>query len=255
LNTADLGAPPGEADAPAANNIARDIIVGRGSSVWRRLEAAGLQQRLAACGRPLLTLRHTELSEFAFAAGDRVWIFARAADLIGDLALQAKVGAAGVAQWVLIGSTAAPASRLVPCWRYPRAKASAEAAALNWANARVLTLGLVVADPSQLPGGRQAATLVDDLADFIVAPHWPASGGMPPGWSPQPRRHHLVRVVERPFRNRLEALTFALYRRVLLAAGRRACLLRPLDAVLRLAGCRWYGYVCLSNHLWCSTNS
>lgn len=255
MTTADRAAAPHDPVADAAGPVvAREVVVGRGSAVWRALAAAGLPQRLAAAGRPLVALGHAELPGFAFAPDDRVWVFARAPTVAGDQALLARIGGSGVAQWVLLGSTAAPVAARVPCWHYPRAKAAAEAAALAWPAARVLTLGLVVADPAALPGGRHAATLLADLADFIAAPRWPAAGGMPPGQPPQPRRHHLVRVVERPFRHRAEALAFAAYRRLLFALGRFGCGLRPLDALLRLAGCRWYGYVCWSNRLWCSTS-
>ena len=129
-------------------------------------------------------------------------------------------------------------------YAYPRAKKLAEDEAIRLPMGKVVVLGLVVQDESALPGGCNAATTIADIARFMLAPDWPDAHG---------RRKALLRQVNRPFRHAPEAALYRLYGVLMRAAGRRPCLLRPLDLLLRLLGMRWYGYTYLSNQLWTRT--
>jgi hypothetical protein len=60
----------------------------------------------------------------------------------------------------------------------------------------------------------------------------------------------LFDIVSRAFSGTTEAAIHRAYGLLLRACGAWPCLLRPLDALLRALGIRWYGYVYLSNRLW-----
>ena len=113
-----------------------------------------------------------------------------------------------------------------------------------WRLTLFLRLGIVHKEESELPGGQNLATSERQIAEFLLRPHFPSTtDGL----------INLFDLVDRPFRNSLEARLHRVYGTTLWAVRRFPCVLRPLDMVLRALGIRWYGYVQLSNHLWIST--
>jgi len=223
----------------------RDVFVGRHSSVWRALAAHPLLAQRQA-NRQVLAIGHRELGEFAFERGDRVWLLSYSRRAAQNRAMLAQLQGAGVAELIYVSSSSTIVCTMTRCYAYPRLKQQAELEALALPNARVLTLGQVVAQAPQLPAGASMATLVDELAAFVIQPDWPEQGG---------RRKRLMRLVQRPFATNIEAGAYRGYGWLMWAVGRWPCLLRPLDALLRALGWRWYGYVFLSNRLWTATIS
>ena len=127
------------------------------------------------------------------------------------------------------------------CYGYPRVKLAAERYASRFASARILTLGLVYEDPSQLPAGENAATSIKELAEFIAKPCWSSQVN---------GRSALMRQVDRPFSGMVELVCHKIYGSLINAMGPYPCFLRPLDALLKVLGFRWYGYTYLSNQQW-----
>lgn len=219
----------------------REVVLGRGSTVWRRLAAAP-----AVAARIGAAIGHAELAGFAFTPADRVWVLAYSRVPAENRAMLERLREAGVAEIVYVSSASTIVSRRTRCYEYPRVKQQAEDEALALPNARVLTIGLMHGDDAELPAGRNIATHYDELAAFLLAPDWPDEGG---------RRKRLFRVVQRPFRNAAEQVLARAYGAALDATGSHPCLLRPVDLLLRILGMRWYGYTFLSNRLWTSTTS
>lgn len=223
------------------NAAVRDVVLGRGSTVWRRLATnPALAARIGAA------IGHRELAGFAFTPADRVWVLAYSRLPSENSALLARLRDAGVREIVYVSSASTIVSRRTRCYEYPRVKQLAEDEALALPNAKVLTIGLVHDDAGELPGGANIATRYDDLAAFMLTPDWPDDGG---------RRKRLFRVERRPFRSGVERALARAYGAALDACGPHPCLLRPFDLLLRLLGMRWYGYTFLSNRLWISTTS
>lgn len=219
----------------------REVVLGRGSTVWRRLSAEP-----AIAAHFDAAIGHAELTGFAFTPADRVWVLAYSRVPAENRAMLERLREAGVREIVYVSSASTIVSRRTRCYEYPRVKQQAEDDALALPNARVLTIGLMHGDAAELPAGRNIATHYDELAAYLLAPDWPDEGG---------RRKRLFRVVQRPFRNPAEQALACAYGAALDATGSHPCLLRPADLLLRTLGMRWYGYTFLSNRLWISTTS
>lgn len=220
---------------------AREIVLGSGSRVWKALAA-----QPAVAGWAAAAIGHAEINAFKFSAGDRVWILSYSRREGENLAMLARLQAAGVRELVYVSSASTIVDTTTACYDYPRVKRAAERAALALPQGRVLTLGLVYTHPSELPSGANIATSIEALSQFMTARSWPASAA---------RTRQLFDIVERPFAGTLESRLFEVYGVLLTLAGRHPCLLRPLDLVLRALGMRWYGYTYLSNRLWISKMS
>lgn len=214
----------------------RDVVLGHSARIWQDIaKEPGIAEAFQH------TLGHADLARFRFTPDDRVWVLAYARSVQDNERMLRRLQDAGVREVVYITSSSTIIGDTTDCYEYPRVKRQAETVALSLPQGRVLVLGLVVAHESELPAGRNAATLIADIARFMLSPQWPAG--------PE-RRKVLLRLVERPFASQGERFAHTLYGRLLLACGRHPCLLRPLDLVLRALGVRWYGYTYLSNLLW-----
>lgn len=217
----------------------RNVVVGGSSRVWKTLSSRPALNRWIAIG-------HVDLPRFGFTPLDRVWVLSYSRDPRDNSEMLARLGSAGVREIVYVSSSSAIVARSTDCYTYPRAKLRAEVRALELPNAKVLTIGLMHEKVGELPAGSSVGTSFDELADFMAAPAWPDDGG---------RRKLLLRVITNPFAGGFERAVFRLYGALVSAAGGHPCLLRPVDALLRLMGMRWYGYTFLSNRLWISTIS
>ncbi len=234
--TQEARAEPPEPGAP----LHRHIIVGRNSTVWNRLKSdARLSQN------SIVAISHSELSAFRFEPSDQVWVFSYSRNGAENLALLSILKNAAVERIVYISSSSVRVMTHTDCYEYPRVKQSAELAALAIPNARVLTLGLVYGEESELPGGTHIGTSLTDIVSFFNHPVWPA----------QEKSVRLFKMVTRPFGSRAEKFAYQLYGWALQGLGRYPCILRPVDLLLRALGVRWYGYTYLSTRLWTSTIS
>jgi hypothetical protein len=175
-----------------------------------------------------------------------VWVFSYSNQSAENALLLNYLKQAGVAEVVYVSSSSTIVCNLTACYKYPRIKHHAELQTLNLPNAKVLTIGLMFDELTQLPAGTNVATRFEELAEFIHAPSWPSARG---------RRNHLLRVVHRPFQHTWERWAYRGYGFLMQAVGCWPCVLRPVDFLLRALGARWYGYVYLSNKLWISTIS
>ena len=209
--------------APAA----REIVLGRSSAVWQRLARDPAMGSWVAAA-----IGHAELDRFAFTRADRVWVLSYSRLPAENLALLRRLASAGVAEIVYVSSASTIVSRVTQCYEYPRVKLQAEDAALALPNARVLTIGLMHDEPSELPSGANVATRYQELAAFMRSPAWPEADS---------RRKHLFGIVRRPYRHAVERWLAQAYGAALAAAGCRPCLLRPVDLLLRGLGMRWDG--------------
>lgn len=219
----------------------REVVLGRGSTVWRRLSTDP-----ALAGRGIVAIGHHELTGFAFTPNDRVWVLSYSRVPAENSAMLATLRDAGVAEIVYVSSASTIVGQRTRCYEYPRVKQQAEIEALAITNARVLTIGLMHDDPAELPAGDNIATRYETLAAFMCEPDWPEGDG---------RRKRLFEIDRRPFRSGFERSLASAYGAALDAAGAHPCLLRPFDLLLKLLGMRWYGYTFLSNRLWISTIS
>lgn len=217
-----------------AGTVLREVVVGRNSRLWQALSANPL-----LAGRFRIALSHTEVSGFRFQPGDRVWVFSYSGKPEQNSRLLDEIASRDVAELVYLASSSAIVGSMTACYRYPYVKYLAERHCLGLPRGRVLVIGQVYESEDELPAGLSAATSIQELAGFMAAPSWPASSA----------RVELFRMIERGFSGRFERLLFAIYDGMLGAAGSFPCVLRPVDAILRLAGFRWYGYVRLSNKL------
>jgi hypothetical protein len=232
---------PSSEDTQLPDSGRREVVLGKNSKVWRGLAA---DARIAA--RVGVAIGHSELSGFAFTANDRVWVFSYSRDENENAALLQRLGQAGVAEVVYVSSSSCRVASRTTCYEYPRVKQQAETQALALGAGKVLTIGLVYAEESELPAGDNVATSLAELGTFMLAPAWPDGQG---------RRKHLFRQVSRPFSGPLERVLYRGYGWAILSLKAYPCALRPIDLLLRTLRMRWYGYVYLSNRLWISTTS
>jgi hypothetical protein len=219
----------------------REVVVGRNSKIWR---VATRNAEVAS--RFTRAIGHADVERFGFTPEDRVWIFSYSRVPGENLRLLAQLQGAAVREVVYVSSASTIVTKLTRCYEYPRVKEHAENEARRRLGARVLTLGLVYAEFSELAAGANVATSQAMLEHFLLVPTWPEREGEPV---------RLFEVVHRPFSSQLEALLYRGYGALQWAVRGWPCILRPLDYVLRAAGIRWYGYIHLSNRLWISTTS
>jgi hypothetical protein len=224
-----------------ASTPRREVVLGRSSTVWQRLSA---EPQLAS--RVGAAIGHHDLASFEFSPGDRVWVLSYSRDPRENSAMLQRLHAAGVREIVYVSSASTIVAQRTRCYEYPRVKLQAEQEALALPEAKLLTIGLMHDSVDELPAGTNIATRHAELAAFMLQPDWPDGGG---------RGKRLFHVEQRPFGSAFERAACGLYSSLLMAAGSRPCLLRPLDLILRLLGWRWYGYTCLSNRLWTSKTS
>ncbi len=217
---------------------AREVVVGRHSRVWR----ACLSNSRVALRFPV-AIGHDEVSGFAFAATDRVWVFSYSRRPRDNSQLVSLLETARVREVVYVSTAATIVTRHTRCYQYPRVKQLAEDEARLRLDARILTLGMVYEAVEELPAGTNAATPQRRLEEFLLAPRWLADDG---------KRVLLFDLVSRPFRSAFEGWLFRAYGIVQSSVRAWPCVLRPVDLVLRACGFRWYGYVHLSNRLWIS---
>jgi hypothetical protein len=224
--------------AGRGNQPVREVVIGCHSKVWRRaVQNARVAQRFT------VAVGHNEVSRFHFTPDDRVWVFSYSRIPDENVRLLSTLQTAAVREVVYISSASTIVTTLTRCYEYPRVKQEAEQEAQRRLHARVLMLGLVYAQISELPAGATVATSQATLEQFLLDPKWPEGHG----------RVHLFGVVKRPFSGPLEALLYRGYGALQWAFRSWPCVLRPLDYLLRAAGVRWYGYIHLSNRLWIST--
>lgn len=219
----------------------REVVIGRNAKIWRAMGS-----RPAMTERFKICLSHAEIDEFSFSPNDRVWIFAYSRHPAENSKILHLLRDAGVQDVIYVSSASTIVNRQTECYQYPRVKQQAEEDARRLLDAQILTLGLVYENMYELPAGLNIATSHSQLAEFMLAPYWPHGEG---------NRMHLFSMVERPFDGHTEQILQRLYGVLLTCVSRWPCILRPIDAVLRTFGIRWYGYVYLSNRLWITTTS
>lgn len=215
---------------------AREIVVGRNSKVWQRLS-----RDPAVAARMDQAIGHHDLTSFAFTTTDRVWVLSYSRSPSQNAALLQRLNDASVREVIYVSSASSIVATKTRCYEYPSVKHQAEEAALLNPNARILTIGLMHDDPTELPSGTNIATSYKELAEFMVEPCWPDD---------QSRRKLLFHVERIPFDGAMDDWLFRLYGRLIAATGTMPCMLRPIDLMLRLMGIRWYGYTYLSNRAW-----
>jgi hypothetical protein len=230
------GAMGGEAAGPV-----REVVVGCNSKVWRAAaENSAVAQRFSRA------IGHRDVATFPFSRSDRVWVFSYSRVPEENSRLLAALRTATVREVVYVSSATTIVTRLTRCYGYPRVKQAAETEAREGLNARVLTLGIVVRHPEELPAGRNAATFQSWIEEFLLSPRWPEDAGT---------RMRLFQMVSVPFTRSWEVPLYRAYDWLQWRLRTWPCVLRPLDAMLRALGIRWYGYINLSNRLWTATTS
>lgn len=217
----------------------REVILGKSAKIWQQIA-----QRPGVAARFQHAVGHAGLASFAFTPHDRVWVLAYSRQPEDNTRMLRHLKQAGVAEIVYITSSSTIIAPLTRCYEYPRAKKQAEDEAFALPNGKVLTLGLVVEREDELPAGANAAVTIDEIAAFMLAPHWALDGG---------KRTHLLRIVHRPFGSSVERGLYRFYGGLMTMLRGQPCWLRPLDLVLRVLGMRWYGYTFMSNRLWTHT--
>jgi hypothetical protein len=221
--------------------VDREIVLGRNSKVWRELSS---DSRLR--DKNFIAISHAELANFSFKNKDRVWVFSYSRDEQENEALLGALKKSSIAEIVYVSSSSVKVVSKTNCYEYPRVKLKAEKSALENPVAKVLTIGLVFNQVSELPAGENIATSIDDLAGFMAAPFWPDNSQ---------RTKNLFKIVTTDFSSNFEKMAYRLYGKLIFITGSYPCVLRPIDLLLRGLKMRWYGYVYLSNQLWISTTS
>jgi len=226
--------------APLAHRMPfpRDIVVGRNSTVWRKLKV-----ELKSTHRTFLAIGHAQLNEFSFTPLDRVWVLSYSRQAKENAQLLQTLGNANVAEIVYLSSSSTIVSAWTDCYEYPRVKRKAAEVALTLPNARVVTVGLMYSNADELPSGVNIATSYSALAALMATPLLAAESA---------RQQTLFSIVERPFKSNAELVMFKIYTHLMTWCGRYPCLLRPVDLVLRALHMPWYGYTFIANKLWIS---
>ena len=214
----------------------RTVVVGRNSKVWNALSTSPHFDDITVC-----EIGHAQLEQFVFQPGDRVWIFAYSRSHAENLALFKKLSGHSSIDVAYISSASTNVTNITGCYTYPTAKLQAEDDVKRLCSARVVTIGLFYSALEELPGGRTAATSLNELAMFMKF-----------GNIKDKTVVNLFRMIDRPFRSEAERLVYNFYGKLMSAVGRFPCLLRPVDFLLRILNMRWYGYLYLSNRLWSS---
>jgi hypothetical protein len=218
----------------------REVVVGRNSKVWHRLSASkSIRDRFK------LAIGHRDVGRFIFTPADRVWIFSYSRSPSENAELLRNILDAGINEIVYVSSATTNVAAISRCYEYPRVKRMAECDVEKIGIARIVALGVVYGELSELPQGSTVVTSLLDLERFLLHPTWNDSD----------RRVNLFRLIEMPFAGRIESLIYTAYGSALWRLRKFPCLLRPIDVVLRAFGIKWYGYVYLSSRLWSSTIS
>ncbi len=223
--------------------IHRDIIIGRNAKVWQVMER---HLRKAAHSREIIAISHSDIAKFAFNKNDRIWVFAYSRKTEENEELLNCLANSATAEVIYISSASTIVNRQTRCYEYPRVKQQAEESAVRLLNARILSLGLVFDNTDELPAGKNAATSYTELVTFFLKPHWPDHNNA---------HINLFTIVEKPFQSTLEKWLYRIYGLMMRISYKWPCMLRPFDFALRALNIRWYGYVYLSNKLWCMTIS
>lgn len=187
-------------------------------------------------------LSHREIANYQFSASDEVWVLSFSRDENENSALLDAMARAG--RIIYFNSAAANIAPITRCYRYPTVKALAADYARHRHGATIVHLGFVYENVDELPAGITAAVNMRQLVDFFIR-------GMPA----EETDLELFEMIEHPYRHKAERWLHVAYDRLQRACGSYPCILRPLDVLLRAVGCKWYGYMNLSNRLWLTTIS
>lgn len=220
--------------------MGRNVVLGVNSAIWKRLA-----NHASLAKSPPIAIGHRDLRTFAFSPDDTVWVLSYSKLHQENIELLDYLAGLNLRAIVYLTSSSTIVTKVTRCFRYPLTKYLAETHARRFANAKIVTIGLVYMTETELPAGSNIATSYHELAQFISAAEWPAQGV----------DKRLFRIVERNFGSSVEKLLYRLYGSLQQLCGSQACLLRPFDLLLKLLGMRWYGYTYLSNRLWISTIS
>lgn len=215
-------------------NSTRLVVIGRNSKVWRTIS-----DRLPGA----VAIGHRDVVHFSFRPDDVVWIFSYSRNDADNEALFECLANSAAEQFIYVSTASANIADKVRCYAYPRAKRRAEGRAVAILRAHVIRLGLVYDRVAELPSGLQAQTSVGSI---VAAMEGSLAGG------PAVVEPRLFELDDRPFASRVERLAYIAYG-VMVSRLPLPCAARPVDAVLRSLGWRWYGYVYLSNRLWKTT--
>lgn len=190
-------------------------------------------------------LSHRDVDDFQFTEQDRIWVLSYSHKVEENNSLINKIMASNFYEVIYFSSATTNVAEITECYRYPYVKLQAEIMARRILDARIVTLGVIFEKPTDLPTGVSISTGLSQLANFMLNPIWPAD---------RDKKVLLFKRETREFRSRLERITYQIYGK-LITVLRWPCILRPIDLVLRSFGCRWYGYVYLSNRIWLTTTS
>jgi len=217
----------------------RNIIIGRNSKVWteiglRKNELSGIWEAIS----------HSDIKEFEFLEGDRIWILAYSMIAAENISMLDTLRSCDLNDFVYISSASTNVCDYTDCYRYPRLKREAANYAKKHLHAKILTIGLVVKDFEALPAGTTCATTVGLFFDFLNNYSSSHLGE---------NETFLFEMIERSFKTKFEENLYNLYGTMQNFSLSFPCLLRPIDLALKLMGYRWYGYLYMSNRLWNTT--
>lgn len=215
----------------------RLVVLGQNSKVWSLLKESPHLAEVA-----ITAIGHASLSKFTFLPGDTVWVFSYSRSIRENQLLLECLSRQQNIRVIYISSAATNVTSLTLCYQYPTIKLRAQEYAQRVCAAQIVNIGWFYSDKMELPAGRTAATSVDALALAMRSPD---------GLNGQ--HVNLFNIMDRPFRSHFEKGLYRLYGALINGCGRYPCLMRPIDLALRTAGMRWYGYLYLSNKLWCTT--
>lgn len=216
-------------------------VVGARSRLWRRIE-----DRYPDILKSVTPVGHADAASLAFNARDTVIIMSYAPSYAGNIALFDMLKARGAKNVIYLSTATANIADLIGCYRYPRIKRHAERDAVRILGARIVRIGLVYEEQDELPSGPIACTNLDTVRALLHGELLLADNTSPVA---------LYEVLIRSFGSDLEGRAYKVYSRIHQFCSPFPCLTRPFDALIRLAGWRWYGYLFLSNQLCASTTS
>lgn len=215
----------------------RLVVVGRNAQIWQ-----WLRERIAV---DVVELSHTELGTAEFTPADVVWIFSYSRKTDQNRSMFDTLARSNAKSIVYVSSATTNIAPDFRCYTYPAAKLAAENLAISILGARIVRLGVVYRSLDDLPNGYVATTSVGSLTEAMETTFKHGVDTVP---------RHLFEMVDRPFRSRAEHFAYRFYG-ALMALLPVPCMLRPLDALFRSIGWKWYGYLYLSNRKWSLTTS
>jgi hypothetical protein len=218
----------------------RNIIIGRNSKVWKTLQTLP-----ALKSGNFLAISHKDAAGFYFRNTDLVWIFSYSRLRVENVKLLQAVRNAGANDVVYVSTATTNVVHRTSCYLYPREKLYAQLKASEICDARILVIGTMYLERAELFDGPCIATSYSNLATFVAENQWPEGV----------RLVNLIEKVNKPYGSPFDRWLFKTYGRLLDAAGRFPCLLRPIDLLLHSLNKKPYGYVHLSNKIWFSTTS